>query len=86
MKNKITANVHSMNANSNICVITIWDGNDLVVDNSNIGMEPNEDGSANTAWLRNKISMYVIGHRKAKARKANSKIPVAIVKKEEQAS
>ncbi len=85
MKNKITANVHSMNANSNICVITIRDGNDLVVDNSNIGMEPNEDGSANTAWLRNKISMYVIGHRKAKARKANSEIPVAIVKKEEQA-
>jgi hypothetical protein len=78
MKNKITANVHSMNANSNICVITIWDGNELVVDNSNIGMEPNEDGSANTTWLRNKISMYIMGHRRSKERKLNSKIPVAI--------
>jgi hypothetical protein len=76
--NQITANVHSMNANSNICIITIRDGDELVVDNGNIGMEANEDGSANTAWLRDKISMYIIGHRKAKARKTNSKIPVAI--------
>ena len=78
MKNQIKANVHSMNANAHVCVITIWDGDEVVVDNSNIGMEPNEDGAANTAWLQNRISTYVMGYRKAKARKVNSKIHVAI--------
>jgi predicted transcriptional regulator len=76
--NQITANVHSMDANSNICIITIRDGNELIIDNSNIGMESNEDGSANTVWLRDKISSYVAGHRAAKARKDNAVIHIDI--------
>lgn len=75
-KNIITADIHSMNANAHICIITIRDGNELVVDNSDIGLESNEDGTANTVWLRNEISLYVNGYRKAKARKLNSKISV----------
>lgn len=78
VSDQITASVHSMDANSNICIITIRDGNDLIIDNSNIGMEPNEDGSANTVWLRDKISSYVAGHRAAKTRKDNAVIYIDI--------
>jgi len=77
-KNTITADIHRMNANAHICIITIRDGDELVVDNSDIGLESNEDGTANTVWLRNKISSYVNGYRKAKVRKINSKIPVSV--------
>ena len=78
VSDQITASVHSMDANSNICIITIRDGNELVVDNSNIGLETNQDGSSNTAWLRDRISSYVAGHRAAKARKDNAVIYIDI--------
>ncbi len=77
-KNTIAATVHLMNANAHICIITIRDGNDLVVDNSDIGLEVNPDGTANSAWIREKISSYVSGHRKAKAMEHNSKISVLV--------
>jgi hypothetical protein len=58
--------------------VTIKDGDEIIVDNKNIGLLLKEDGSANTSWIQNKISNYVIEHRKNKLRKSNETISVSI--------
>lgn len=73
-----SANIHSVNTETKTCIVTIRDGDDLVVDNSNIGLELNSDGSANTEWIYSKVSSYIADHRKAKERSRSSFISVNI--------
>jgi predicted transcriptional regulator len=76
--NTITANVHNINTDENVCFVTIKDGDEIIVDNKNIGLLLNEDGSANTAWIQTKISAHILEHRKEKTRRANESISVSI--------
>ena len=46
-----SANIHSMDTNNKTCVVTIKDGDTFIVDNVNIGLELNSDGTANTCLL-----------------------------------
>lgn len=79
--NNITANVHNINTDENVCFVTIKDGDEIIINNKNIGLLLNEDGTANTTWIQNKISSYVIEHRRDKLRKSNEVISVSIGEK-----
>jgi len=70
----ITANVHNINTEEGICLVTIKDGDETIFNKKNIGLELNEDGTANTVWIQNRISSYVSDHKKNKIKKLNSSI------------
>jgi hypothetical protein len=78
MTKKITANVHSIDTENQSCIITIKDGDEIVLEKKNIGLELNPDGTANAAWIKSKISSRVSSHRKDKTRKKNASITVDI--------
>lgn len=74
----ITANVHTVDTETRSCVVTIKDGDEFILERKNIGLELNEDGSANTVWIKSKISSRVSGYRRDKTRKKNASITVDI--------
>ena len=63
MKSNISANIHHTNTDNKTCVVSIYDGVDLIVQNVNIGLELNPDGTANTQWIKANIKSMVADHR-----------------------
>ncbi|HIB85249.1 MAG TPA: hypothetical protein EYO59_11830 [Chromatiaceae bacterium] len=80
----ITANVHNIDTETQSCVITIKDGDELVLERKNIGLELNPDGTANTAWIKDKISSRISSHRRDKVRKKNASISVGGIGEQKQ--
>ncbi len=52
-----------MDTEQQVCQVKIHDGAELVVDCQNIGLELNQDGTADTAWIKNRAKELVFGHR-----------------------
>ena len=63
MSSNITANIHSINTLEKTCVISIYDGDSVIVDNNNMHLELNSDNTANTIWLKQKIKNKVADYR-----------------------
>ena len=63
-----SANIHIISTEHKTCLVSIKDGDEVVLANKNIGLELNDDGTANTAWIQDTISTYIITHRKFKNR------------------
>tara|TARA_R110000824_G_scaffold49838_23_gene139726 strand:+ start:5352 stop:5585 length:234 start_codon:yes stop_codon:yes gene_type:complete len=60
----ISIKIHSTDTSDGVCVATIKDGNNIVVDNANIGLQLNLDGTANTEWIEEKARHKVLTYRK----------------------
>jgi hypothetical protein len=63
----ITIEIIYINTEQRVCQVNIHDGAELVVDNSNIGLELNQDGTADMAWIKNKAKELVFGPRELAA-------------------
>jgi len=63
----ITVEIIYMNTDQKVCQVKIHDGAELVVDCANIGLELNQDGTADMAWIKNKAKELVFGHRELAA-------------------
>jgi hypothetical protein len=59
----INIEIIHMNTEQKVCQVKIHDGADLVVDCKNIGLELNQDGTADTAWIKNRAKEIVFVHR-----------------------
>ena len=61
----ISIKIHNINTTSldPTCVVTIKDGENVVVDNANIGLQLNPDGTANTTWIQKVAKTKVLEYR-----------------------
>lgn len=57
--------IHSIDANNNECIVTLYDGNDLILDQVNIGI----DVAGNTAYINSVLKTHLLTHRREKIRK-----------------
>lgn len=73
---KVAANVHSINTHTKNCIVTVFDGDDVVLNHINIGLELNEDGTANTTWIRENIKTRVSQYRSEK--KISNKLKIIL--------
>ena len=71
----ISIKIHSTDTSDGVCVATIKDGNTIVVDSANIGLQLNADGTANTEWIKERARHKVLVYRKKTS--ANSIITVS---------
>jgi hypothetical protein len=56
-----------MNTEQKVCQVKIHDGIKLIVNCKNIGLELNQDGTADMTWIKNKAKEFVFGQREANA-------------------
>ncbi len=59
----ITIEIIQIDTEKEVCIVKIQDGAELIVDTLNIGLELNQDGTADMAWIKNKAKDLVFGHR-----------------------
>jgi hypothetical protein len=52
-----------MNTEQRVCQVKIHDGSELIVNCKNIGLELNQDGTADMTWIKNKAKEIVFGNR-----------------------
>ena len=62
----IKLNVHSVDAEKQSAVISLFDGNDAIISMKNIQIGINEDGTANTIWLNEFTKRRVASSRASK--------------------
>ena len=55
--------IHSISQRGKSAVLTIQDGDIVLVDKKNIGIQLNDDGTANTEWLK-LYTKYVTYHER----------------------
>ena len=55
--------IHEINTFSKVCIVTLYDGDVLIIDRKNIGLELNPDGTANTQSVIQKIKNHVFSSR-----------------------
>ena len=63
----ITIEIIHIDTEKRVCIIKLQDGSELIVDTLNIGLELNQDGTADLAWIKNKAKELVFGHRELAA-------------------
>lgn len=68
----IAIEIIQIDTEKEVCVVKIQDGAELIVDTLNIGLELNQDGTANMEWIKNKAKDLVFGYRESS--KANNVI------------
>ena len=59
----ISTTIHKINTEDTSCIVTVYDDGKLIIDRSNIGLELNPDGTANTQWISERLKNYVFGKR-----------------------
>ena len=59
----ISIKIHSTDTNLKNCIVTIKDGETIIVDAKNIGLTLNEDGTANTDYIKETAKEQVRQHR-----------------------
>ena len=57
--------IHSIDIEQNVCVVSLYDGDDVVLDNVNIGI----DVSGNTTYITNVLKHHLATHRRHKLEK-----------------
>jgi mevalonate pyrophosphate decarboxylase len=65
----ISVNIHSIDTTAKTCIVTIRDNGVLISDYKNIGLTLNLDGTANTAYINNRVKRVV---QKFRYRNANN--------------
>lgn len=55
----ISIKIHSMNIEKKNCVVTVKDNGAPVLENTNIGLELNPDGTANTDYIIHRAKIRV---------------------------
>ena len=63
---KITANVYFTKGTSNSCILTLYEGSTLIMENVNIGAFENPDKSANTYMVKEHIKKIIASRTFAK--------------------
>ena len=82
MASRFTANIHSIGIERKMCVVTIMDGSEYIINKKNIGLELNPDGTANTEWIKAEIKMHT-NRRLTAPKSLATAIPVTIGNKKE---
>jgi hypothetical protein len=59
----ITIEIIHIDTEKRNCIVKIHDGGELIIDNLNVGLELNQDGTADMAWIKNKTKEIVFSHR-----------------------
>jgi len=59
----ITIEIVQIDTEKEVCIVKIQDGAEFVADCANIGLELNQDGTADMAWIKNRAKEIVFGHR-----------------------
>jgi len=59
----IKTKIHSIDKNSKSAVISIWDGDILIVDQNNILVEMDDNGNIDVDWLRT-YTKYTAFHKR----------------------
>ena len=59
----ISIKIHSTDTNLKNCIVTIKDGETTILDEKNIGLTLNEDGTANTDYIKVTAKELVRQHR-----------------------
>lgn len=59
----IKLKLHSVNPISKDAVVSLYDGDVVIFENSNISIDVNGDGSANTSWLTHYAKHTIYMHR-----------------------
>ena len=59
----ISIKIHSTDTNLKNCIVTIKDGETTLIDGKNIGLTLNEDGTANTDYIKETAKEFVRQHR-----------------------
>ena len=59
----ISIKIHSTDTENKKCIVTIKDGETTIVDAKNIGLTLNEDGTANTDYIKETAKEHVRQHR-----------------------
>jgi len=62
----ITIEILKLDLETKVCIVKVYDGVECVISEGNIGIELNNDGTANLDWLKNQIEAKVFGHRELK--------------------
>jgi len=66
-----TANVEYISTKNKVCVVSIKENSQIFLDSSNIGLELNPDGTANTVWIQNEIKKQITSHVHRRNKKTN---------------
>lgn len=61
----VTAKIIHIDETKKECFVDVYDNQIHVVDNKNIGLELNSDGSADMNWISDKIKQIVFLHRES---------------------